>query len=269
MSFRVLFLLATTALITPYAADAGVLTNASPGVVYDFTGFTGSGFSPAPTAGQLNSNDIIVKGLSDGDMTFGDTRTSGDFALGTKAGAVNTGGVYAFDVGSGNIALGIQPGGSDFTPGSFIFGLENGGTTDITKVDFGFKVFVFNDQDRSNSLTPQFSLNGNNWFSFGSSASVVSPLGFDLFPSWNAAIDTTVSVFLNPGMIAPGEHFYFRFLGDDVSGSGNRDQFAVDNVSFSATFAPMTVPEPTTLAIWTMMIGGLAVRRRRRNGLSI
>ena len=38
---------------------------------------------------------------------------------GSSTGGVSTGGTYAFDIGGGNVALGVQPGGSDFSPGYY------------------------------------------------------------------------------------------------------------------------------------------------------
>ena len=86
--------------------------------------FDGSGFASSPSDGQLDCDGIIATGLSDGDGAFGTDKTSGDFARGTDSASphngVGTGGIYAFEVSSGNYAIGVQPGGSDFTPGSFI-----------------------------------------------------------------------------------------------------------------------------------------------------
>ena len=61
----------------------------------NFNTFTGSGFAPIPSLGQLDSDLWIISGLSDGSMTYGDTRTSsGDFARGQTSNPVTTGGVY-------------------------------------------------------------------------------------------------------------------------------------------------------------------------------
>ncbi|MBN1217568.1 MAG: hypothetical protein JXM69_01465, partial [Anaerolineae bacterium] len=122
----------------------------------EFTGFTGSGFDPNPGVGQLDSDIWSVTGLSDGDLLFGDSQTTGDFARGPSAGGVTTGGVYAFDVG-GNTILGVQPGGTDFTPGEIILRLQNNTGSTITQLDVSYDIWYRNDQPRANSLNFSYS----------------------------------------------------------------------------------------------------------------
>ena len=66
--------------------------------------FAGSGFTPSPSAGQLNSNSWAMTGWSNGDLAFGGTQTTSntDYTRSTSTGGVTTGGVYAFTVSSGN-----------------------------------------------------------------------------------------------------------------------------------------------------------------------
>ena len=109
------------------------------------------GFAPAPAAGQLDSDLWIVTGLSDGVMTFGDTRTTGDFARGVSSGAVGIGGVYAFNTGLNRI-LGVQPGTDDFTPGTIRLRLVNTSTSAQTTLHVAYKIWYRNDQDRSSYL---------------------------------------------------------------------------------------------------------------------
>ena len=100
--------------VTASSAAPAAITAA--GYEEDFSGFDGSGFSPNPSMGQLHSDNWRVTGLDDGSMAFGDTHTSGDFARGASAGGVGTGGVYGFEVASGDEALGVQPGGAILRP---------------------------------------------------------------------------------------------------------------------------------------------------------
>src|SRR5690606_5924466 len=84
-----------------------------------FDSFAAIGLQPIPQAGELNSSHWRIKGLSDGNSIFGGSYSSGDFARGVSTGSVSNGGIYAFDNGSTGRMLGVQPIGSDFTPGSF------------------------------------------------------------------------------------------------------------------------------------------------------
>ena len=118
----------------------------------DFQAFTGAGFASSPSVGQLDSDDWIVTGMSDGDLAFGGNGVSGDFARGSSAGGVTTGGIYAFDTGGGNTILGVQPGGSDFTPGTFVYRWTNNTATTVTALDIEYVIWSYNDQGRSTSL---------------------------------------------------------------------------------------------------------------------
>lgn len=63
-----------------------------------------------------------------------------------------------------------------------------------------------------------------------------------------------------PVSVDHGGYFYLRWTGDDVSGSGSRDEFGLDNVSITPN------PEPGTLLMGAVTsLGFLAygVARRR------
>jgi len=103
--------------------------------------FTGTGFQSSPSSGQIDSDGIIATGFSSS-LSFGGTGTSGDFARGADDGAVTTGGLYAFLVSSSNYGLGVQPGGSDFTPGTIVMKISNGTGSTITSLFVSYK-FMF------------------------------------------------------------------------------------------------------------------------------
>ncbi|NJN67025.1 MAG: hypothetical protein HC884_10110, partial [Chloroflexaceae bacterium] len=199
----------------------------------DFTNFTGSGFAPAPSAGQLDSDLWRVNGLSDSPTTsFGDTRNTGDFARGSSAGGVTTGGMYAFDVGSGNIVLGVQPGGSDFTPGTITLKLTNTSGSPVTELDIAYDLWYLNDQPRANTLN----------FSYSTDDSTYTPVAALDFTSpevsdalgWQSVARATTLSSLN---LAPGASFYLQWTGDDATGSLNRDEFGIDAISVSVPSA--------------------------------
>jgi HYR domain len=206
----------------------------------DFTDFTGTGFSPTPAAGQLDSDVWQVDGLSDdADMDFGDTKTSGDFARGISSGAVGSGGVYAFDVGGGNIAMGIQPGGSDYTPGTQIFrDIVNTTGETITSLDLSYRIYVLNDQGRANSFNFAHSADGVT-FTDEPSLDYTSVEAIDAL-GW-VAVDRSISLSVS---IPPGGIYYLQWSGNDVSGGGSRDEFALDDI-LAATTVSVTSGGPS------------------------
>ncbi|MEM9273505.1 MAG: hypothetical protein AAGA80_11155 [Cyanobacteria bacterium P01_F01_bin.143] len=195
----------------------------------NFDGFTGSGFQSTPTTGQLDSDDWAISGFSDGSFNFGGTGTSGDFARGTSDGGVITGGIYSFDVGGGNSTLGVQPTGGDFTPGAITLKLTNDTSNTIVELAISYSVYVYNDITRSNSFNFSYSDDDINYTSVPS-LDLASLEAADNIPSWVENSRNTTLTGLN---IASGSDFYLRWEGDDISGSQNRDQFALDDITFT------------------------------------
>ncbi len=192
----------------------------------DFTGFDGSGFAPNPAAGQLDSDIWRVTGLSDGDGTFGGTYTTGDFARGSSSGGVSTGGVYSFDVGGGNTTLGVQPGSSDFTPGDFTLKIENTTGSTVADVYVSYVIWTFNDQDRANSLNFSWSLDDTTYTQVPS-LDYTTPGTADTTPTWTSVSRSTTLTGVN---LPAGGFLYLKWTGDDVSGSGARDEYAIDDI---------------------------------------
>jgi len=196
-----------------------------------FSSFDGSGFAPTPSAGQLDSDEWRIDGLSDGNSTWEGSYTTGDFARGLSSGGVTTGGIYAFDIGSGNIALGFQAGSADLTPGKIILRLINTGSDPITQLDVSYKILDYNDQDRANSIN----------FSYGEGSTepgtftAISALDFTTTevaspsPAWNTTNRSTTITGLS---VAQNQFIYLVWETDDISGSGSRDEIAIDNIAF-------------------------------------
>lgn len=236
-------------------------------VLFDFLYFAGTGFSATPSTGQLDSNNWIVSGLSDGDVAFGGTAATGDFARGADDNGASTGGVYAFYTdGSisdgGNVALGIQPTETDFTPGSFTLRLQNTTGSTITSLSIAYDLFVNNDEGRSNSLNFSYAIGGTDY----DSGTLTSVSSLD-YTSGDTAdtlgwVSTSMSTELNGFSLAADDYVYFVWTGDDVGGSGSRDEFALDNVAIKATTS--LVPEPTSALAGLLVAAGLMQRRRSR-----
>lgn len=193
-----------------------------------YSNFDGSGFTPSPSAGQLDSDEYLVSGMSDGSSAYGDTNTSGDFARGFDLdGGVSTGGVYAFRSGATTL-LGVQPGGSDFTPGFIEYRVRNTTGAATTSFNIGFSIWANNDQNRANSFNISYSTDGVNF----------SPLAGTTFDYTSVEASDALGFQLATGgsstkfeSVANGDYIYIRFTGNDVSGSGSRDEFGIEGIN--------------------------------------
>ena len=220
--------------------------------------FAGSGLEGVPTAGRLDSTSWMVTGMSDGETTWGGDFTSGDFARGTSTGNVTTSGLYSFNhasVGSDR-SLGVQPGGSDFTPGDIILRVLNDTGSLVSDFDIAYEIWYRNNQTRSNSLNFSYSTDGTNYTDV-SSLDFATP-GSGAPSGWEMDTrGTNIAVSL-----AAGQQLYLRWHGDDLTGGGNRDEYALDDISI--TLNASAIPEPGAASLIALGIVGMVVRRRRR-----
>lgn len=247
------------------------LTNGAPSATINFsntmpttvgtntsTTFSGAGFSPNPTnatPGRLNSNAWAVLGWSDGDLNYGGTNTSGDYARGAHANqavGIATGGIYAYTGTPGSVAnpaLMFQGGGSDFDPGTLTLRLVNNGTTIITSIAISYNIFVRNDQSRADSLNFSYSsdnfVNSDNLVPSMDYGSIAGPDGLGWVvvagsPSRSGTLSTGVYV-------APGQYFYLRWSHSSTA-TGSRDELGLDDINITATYSgPCT--QPTTQGV--------------------
>ena len=251
------------------AQAAHVLTAGDLNATFTFDSFTGAGFAPdgTATAGQLPTNAYAVDGLSDGEVDFGGTGTTGDFARGTDAdGGVTTGGVYAFTVG-GNPFVGVQPAGSDFNPGAFYINVVNNTGQTIDTFDIDYDIKVRNDQGRSSTFNFAYAVAtvdttaGSGTDPGDLTFTTVSALDFT---STEASASATTFANVDRGLsdidvnVLDGQSIVLRFSSTDVGGSGSRDELGVDNIVLDATL----VPEPASLAL--LGLGSLCLIGRRR-----
>jgi len=230
----------------------------------DFTGYSGSGFTPTPGAGQLDSDDWAASGMSDApsSFVFGGSATTGDFARGESDGSgETTGGFYALNDG-GNIRFMVQPGGSDWTPGDLTLRIQNVTGSTLSKLNVEYQVFVNNDRPRANSIIFSYSDDDASYTDL-IGLNYVSPEASDA-NGWVLAVTRTTSITgLN---IADDDFVYIRWTGDDVSGSGSRDEFAIDNILLS----PQDVPLPVELSSFSaiVMANGIKLNWRTETEVS-
>lgn len=206
----------------------------------DFNAFDASGFAPTPAAGQLDSDLFMVKGLSDGDLMFGGTETSGDFARGVTTGGVSSGGIYAFNLGANDFALGFQATGSDVTPGAITLQITNTSGAAASDFSLSYDVIEFNDQGRANSLNASFSEDGVT-FTPITGATFTSTEAADSTPSFLTTTFSSLS-FSTASPIAAGASLFIQFFTDDVSGGGSRDELGVDNIVVETVSTAPTGP---------------------------
>ncbi|RMG85769.1 MAG: hypothetical protein D6714_05375, partial [Bacteroidetes bacterium] len=229
--------------LTETITDPGACSNACPipsvaatctNPLINFSGFAGTGFVTNPAAGQLCSNSWTLSGFSDTYVSCGDNNT-GDFARGSTAGGVSTGGIYAYDDGAGNQALWIQPTGSDFTPGDITLQLQNTTGAAITDMDVSYDILYLNDQNRANDLNFSYSTDGTN-FTALPAFNFQTPENADPTP---VVLSENRSGTISGLNIANNAYFWIRWTGADATGSGARDEYGIDNIAVCPT--PCTI----------------------------
>jgi len=149
MRWRVAFLAGTMALAPVLASAQKPIVDTTP-VVEEFAAFDGSGFSPNPAAGQLDSDEFAGDGMSDGALPFGGSTGAGDWARGTSSGGVSTGGLYAW-AGGPDRWLFVQPTDADFSPGTLTVRYVNQTASVISTLDVAYQIQVWNDTARASS----------------------------------------------------------------------------------------------------------------------
>ena len=214
MSVRASVLLCSLALATTTVAHAQIPFSET------FDTFTAAGFAPDPGPGQLDSDLWEATGFSAAD----------DLTRGPSTGGVSSGGVYAFEVGSGNHTLGVQPTTSDFTPGSFRLTLQNDTGAPLTQIQIAYVVWVLNNGDRANNWELGIDENADGTLDTRiDAASLTSPETAEAGAAWAANPRMATHTFTTP--VLAGGSFTIAWVSDDVSGGGSRDEFGLDRVS--------------------------------------
>ncbi len=212
------------------AAGQELLTDTVDPLEIDFYSFTGSGFAPDPASGQLDSDSWSVIGMSEGNLLFGGTRTTGDFARGADSGGgVGTGGIYAFDVNwSGDWALGVQPVADDMNPGTITLRVDNGTGMKIDEVMVLYDLYYNNDQARANSckFSSSTEAGGAGAYTAVPALDFTSPEAADDLGFQKVERVTELAALA----LGEGDSLFLRWTFADVSGSNYRDEFALDNV---------------------------------------
>lgn len=207
--------------------------------------FQGGGIAQIAEPGQLDSDSWAFTGFSGGNIAFGgNIAEDSSYENGISDGDEVDTGIYAFNVGTAvdeNYTLGIQPGGTDFNSGTITLKIQNQNAANMTSVNIGYKVYVYNDQAASSKIAFNYSSDqgGINGYSVAeASLDVISPTASDLAPGWKAYYRVATITGLS---IAKDKFFYIRWSGSLVSGTGAQDEFAIDDIEVIANPSTNTV----------------------------
>ncbi len=156
--------------------------------------------------------------------------SSGPNAGGSFATGINVVEIPAAQGGTGR-AFGVQPTGGHWTAGSITLRIKNMTGSTLNTLGVTYDAYYFNDQPRSNELFFLFSEN-NDSYTRVFALDLTSPEPAYPTPiEWVHEPKGTLLTNLN---IPDGDYIYLRWAGDDVSGSGARDEFAIDNIAITA-----------------------------------
>lgn len=213
--------------------------------------------TPTPDAGQLDTDawdynyDGTTNAVISAASSFPGTLPTGN---GYAEGGTLATGVSATAI-NGQFAFGIQPTGGHFTAGSLTLRVQNNTGAALQQLAVAYQVGVFNDMARSNSFTLYWSAtNAAGSYAPIASSAVASPADADPLPLWAV---TDVSVTINGFNVPNGGYLYLRWLGDDISGSGQRDEFALTNITLTAQSAtgPVLTASTASLPAFTQSLG--------------
>ncbi|GAB4488165.1 MAG: hypothetical protein OHK0045_09540 [Raineya sp.] len=223
-----------------------------------------------PGVGQLNSNTWAFMSentrLNDGSAVtgtfpnqpaqFGGTVGSGQ---GVSAGNVTTGGWYAFDVPfvtlditSTSRALGWQQTDAFATPGSITLRVTNLTGNNIKDFRISYTIWEQNNAAGQNRVRAYLSTDNTTYVDLGANytyttTDVADALGwrgrqFDIIVRRIGAFSSLD--------LTNGQSLYFRLYLDYPSGGGDRDELAVDDITFLSSATPLDSRNINSSIVW-------------------
>lgn len=190
--------------------------------------FSGAGFAPFPAPGQLSSLAWTSWGWQNGHLLYGSTHNTLNttFARGHATGPAGAAGIYAFSgTGLDGRALGIQPDVRNLNPGSILMRAQNNTSSIITELDVAFDFFYRNNGNRSLSFSVAHTVDHPDFHSEPSLTQVTPTTS-----TGNAWVRNHKSFNVRNVRLMPGATFYVRFQIARVSGYGDDDEIALDNL---------------------------------------
>ena len=218
--------------------------------------FLGEGLASSPSFGQLDSDSWEVDAGSEL-LPFGGSATTGTiFGAGNSPGNTNVAGLYSFDTGGGNIALGIQPHIDHFTPGTIILRVLNDTGATVSSWDVSYDIFAYNDTNASTSIDFSYAVGTTTPGTFNPlSLDFDSPFVQDVVAAWGGPTNKSTSI---AASVADGTHLFLKWTFNSTGGTSVvHDEVALDNISVTAVSA---VPEPSAALFGLVVILTTAVR---------
>lgn len=192
--------------------------------------FAATGFALVPSIGQLDANAFAITGLSDGDTGFGDVNTGADFGRGISTGGVGTAGIYAFEVSTGDVALGVQPTGAELTPGSISFLFTNNTGVTINELSIAYDVYTLSNEGRQNNIVFSHGMDLTSLVAVPASE-VRTILTDDPAAAWERNL---VALDLTGITIPVGATYVLSWNIDEIGGAGSSDELGLDNIQLIA-----------------------------------
>ncbi|WP_207495447.1 T9SS type A sorting domain-containing protein [Aridibaculum aurantiacum] len=191
--------------------------------------FAGARTAENPAAGELNSTTwAINSGVTSGAASFTPVTTGGGLqAIGTHPSGGN---FYAFETEPGNVALGFQATGSYFNPGSVTLKIQNNTGSTINSLSILYRLLSYNDQGRGSSFELSFSVDNSSYSplpAFG----LETPAALDQAPVWKSHVRAAE---INGISVSADGFIFIRWTSADASGSGSRDELAIDDINIVA-----------------------------------
>jgi len=222
--------------VTPAAAQEVI---DGPTTAVDFTGYAGAGLVASPAAGQLDSDTWRVAGLSGGDTGWGGAFATEAFARGAAPGMVSEGGLWAFTVAPGDVALGLQQTGGDLTPGDVVVRFTNATAGAVVDPTVRFEIWARNDSGRASSMAFSWSTDDAVYVPVAA-LDVVSTADTAAAPIWQVVAREGT---LTGATLAPGATLHLRWHVDNAGGNGGYDELAIDDVEVDAPPPPIGDPD--------------------------
>ncbi|MCC9599500.1 hypothetical protein LOC67_02930 [Stieleria sp. JC731] len=269
--FNLLCLGLGAGLFAPADAAAEIVFNSLGESYFDnFESYTASGMQPGGGGGTLDSNVWEISffdSMGSQSSGIGSSHGSGLFGRGLSSVAGTEQGVYAYQTGNGNTALGIALDSTELAGAFPALEITNNTGSVIDWIDVSYDVWVFNQTDVQSFVDLEFSKDSlfvdPLFFETPATADglvswTMTPISYSLLLPITSTTDFSTP--LTP--LANGESIELGFSIGKFGGIGDSDGVAIDNLRI--TVGTTAIPEPNAINCLIALSSLLSLRRSRR-----